>query len=116
MKSIHKLLIAIAVTAAASVTSCQRLDIPPKNIFTPDVIYNSEAGVRSFLATIYRNLPIEDFKYRPDGGDDANVNGIIYHHPGFNPGNPWMNFYNSASVTGEEVGPYGGLDIANGFG
>src|SRR5437879_5702821 len=103
MKSIHKLIIAISITAAASVTSCQRLDIPPTNIFTPDVIYNSEAGVKSFLATIYQNLPIEDFKYRPDQGFKTG-------------GNDWENFYNSASVTGEEVGPFGGMDIAGGFG
>jgi hypothetical protein len=116
MKSIHKLIIAISIGVGASVTSCQKLNIPPTNIVTPEVIYSSEAGVRSFLATIYRNLPIEDFKYRPDGGDDANVNGINYHLPGFNPGNPWMNFYTSASVIGEEVGPFGGMDIGNGFG
>ncbi|MDB5026159.1 MAG: RagB/SusD family nutrient uptake outer membrane protein [Mucilaginibacter sp.] len=116
MKSIHKLIIAISIGVGSSVTSCQKLNIPPTNIVTPDVIYSSEAGVRSFLTTIYRNLPIEDFKYRPDGGDDADINGVHYPHPGFNPGNPWMNFYNSASVIGEEVGPYGGMDIAGGFG
>ena len=116
MKSIHKLIIAISIGVGASVTSCQKLNIPPTNIVTPEVIYSSEAGVRSFLATIYRNLPIEDFKYRPDGGEDVNVNGVVYNHPGFNPGNPWMNFYTSASVIGEEVGPFGGMDIGNGFG
>ncbi|MEO3403424.1 RagB/SusD family nutrient uptake outer membrane protein [Mucilaginibacter sp. CAU 1740] len=103
MKKVHKLIIAIAFGVGASVTSCQRLDIPPKNIFTPDVIYGSEAGVKSFLATIYANLPIEDFKYRPDQGFKTG-------------GNDWENFYNSASVTGEEVGPFGGMDIGGGFG
>jgi hypothetical protein len=103
MKSIHKLIIAISVGAGTLVTSCQKLDIPPTNIFTPDIIYNSEAGVKSFLATIYQNLPIEDFKYRPDQGFKTG-------------GNDWENFYNSASVTGEEVGPFGGMDIGGGFG
>lgn len=116
MKKLHKLIIAISVGVGASVTSCQKLNIPPTNIFTPNIIYDNEAGVKSFLATIYRNLPIEDFKYRPDGGEDIDVNGVHYSHPGFNPGNPWMNFYNSASVTGEEVGPYGGMEIGAGFG
>jgi hypothetical protein len=116
MKSLKKSIIAITVGVTTLITSCQKLDIPPKNIFTPDVIYDTEPGVKSFLATIYRNLPIEDFKYRPDGGEDADYNGVHYSHPGFNPGNPWMNFYNSASVTGEEVGPFGGMEIGTGFG
>jgi hypothetical protein len=103
MKIIHKIIIAVAICAGASITSCQKLDIPPTNIVGADVIFGSEAGVNSFLATIYRGLPIEDFKYRPDGGFR-------------NGGNDWENFYNSASVTGEEVGPFGGFDIGGGFG
>ncbi|WP_121811878.1 RagB/SusD family nutrient uptake outer membrane protein [Mucilaginibacter kameinonensis] len=103
MKKLHKLIIAISVGVGTSVTSCQKLDIPPTNIFTPNIIYDSEAGVKSFLATIYTNLPIEDFKYRPDQGFKTG-------------GNDWENFYNSASVTGEEVGPFGGMDIGGGFG
>jgi hypothetical protein len=103
MKSIHKFIIAISIGVGVSLTSCQRLDILPTNIFTPEIIYDSEAGVKSFLATIYHNLPIEDFKYRPDQGFKTG-------------GNDWENFYNSASVTGEEVGPFGGMDIGGGFG
>jgi hypothetical protein len=112
MKSIHKLIIALTVSAGVSVTSCQKLDIPPTNIFTPQIILGTEAGVNSLLATIYRSLPIEDFKYRPDGGEDNA--GIP--HPGFNPSNPWMNFYHAGAVTGEMVGPFGGMDIGAGFG
>ncbi|GAA3983130.1 RagB/SusD family nutrient uptake outer membrane protein [Mucilaginibacter dorajii] len=105
MKIIHKLVIALSITVGASVTSCQRLDIPPTNIVTPDIIYSSEAGVKSFLATIYQNLPIEDFKFRPDAGGGIRTGS-----------NDWENFYNEASCIGEEVGPFGGMDIANGFG
>ena len=108
MKSIHKIIIALSITVGASVTSCQKLDIAPKNIFTADVIYSSEAGVKSVLATIYQNLPIEDFKYRPDGNGDP----LGFKHGG----NDWENFYNEAGVIGEEVGPFGGMDIAGGFG
>jgi hypothetical protein len=105
MKIIHKLVIALSITVGASVTSCQRLDIPPTNIVTPDIIYSSEAGVKSFLATIYQNLPIEDFKFRPDAGGGIRTGS-----------NDWENFYNEASCIGEEVGPFGGMDIAGGFG
>lgn len=105
MKSIKKLIIAISVATGALVTSCQKLNIPPTNIFTSDVIFNSQAGITSFLATIYQNLPIEDFKYRPD------------RYPGFlHGGNDWESFYNEAGAIGEEVGPWGGMDIGTGFG
>ncbi|RVU00140.1 RagB/SusD family nutrient uptake outer membrane protein [Mucilaginibacter limnophilus] len=112
MKSIHKIIIAVAISIGASVTSCQRLDIPPTNIVGADVIFGSEAGVTSYVANLYRALPIEDFKYRPDGNGGDNNNP-----PGFKRGgNDWENFYNSASAIGEEVGPYGGFDIGGGFG
>jgi hypothetical protein len=107
MKRLHKFIIAISIGAAALTTSCQKLNIAPTNIITPDIIFSSEAGVNSYLANIYRSLPIEDFKYRPDGGDGGR---------GFNPDNPWMNFYHAGAVTGEMVGPFGGMDIGGGFG
>jgi hypothetical protein len=111
MKSIHKLIIAVSISIGASITSCQRLDIPPTNIVGDEVIFGSEAGVTSYVANLYRRLPIEDFKYRPDGSGDQ------YDNRGFkNGGNDWENFYNSASAIGEEVGPFGGFDIGGGFG
>ncbi len=111
MKSIKKLIIVIGVATGALVTSCQKLDIPPKNIFTSDVIFNSQAGIQSFLATIYQNLPIEDFKYNPSTNDgSASPAGFLHG------GNDWMEFFNEAAATGEEVGPWGGMDIATGFG
>lgn len=102
MKKINKLIIMVAMTAAAFISSCQKLDMPPTNIFTPDIIFGSEAGINSFLATIYRGLPIEDFKYRPDQGFKTG-------------GNDWENFFTSGSAIGEEVGPFGGMDIGGGF-
>src|SRR5258707_3227346 len=100
MKSIHKVIIAISIGVGASITSCQRLDIPPTNIFTPNVIYNSEAGVKSFLATIYQNLPIEDFKYTPSSNDGAaNPAGFLHGC------NDWMNSFNASGCIGEADGP-----------
>jgi hypothetical protein len=106
----------MAISAGATITSCQKLNIAPVNVITPQVLFSSQAGVDAYLATIYRALPIEDFKYRPDGGEDIDVDGVHYSHPGFNPGNPWMNFYHAGAVTGEMVGPFGGMDIGAGFG
>lgn len=112
MKSIKKLIIAISVATGALVTSCQKLNIPPTNIFTSDVIFNSQAGITSFLATIYQDLPIEDFKYSPstnDGGGNPNA-GFLHG------GNDWTEFYNEAGAIGEEVGPWSGMSIGTGFG
>ncbi|HWZ14686.1 MAG TPA: RagB/SusD family nutrient uptake outer membrane protein [Mucilaginibacter sp.] len=112
MKSIKKLIIAISVATGALVTSCQKLNIAPTNIFTSDVIFNSQAGITSFLATIYQDLPIEDFKYSPstnDGGGNPNA-GFLHG------GNDWTEFYNEAGAIGEEVGPWSGMSIGTGFG
>jgi hypothetical protein len=109
MKSIKKLIIAISVATGALATSCQKLNIPPTNIFTSDVIFNSQAGITSFLATIYQDLPIEDFKYGPSGNDGGPA-GFLHG------GNDWTEFYNEAGVIGEEVGPYSGFNIGTGFG
>jgi starch-binding outer membrane protein, SusD/RagB family len=111
MKSIHKLIIATSLTVGVSVTSCQKLDIAPKNIFTSDVIFNSQAGITSFLATIYQDLPIEDFKYVPSSNDGAASPAGFAHG-----GNDWQEFFNEAAATGEEVGPWAGMDIGTGFG
>ena len=113
MKSIHKLIIAISITAGVSVTSCQKLDVPPKNIFTSDVIFNSQAGIQSFLATLYQDLPIEDFKYLPSSADGAGSGGGFGFLHG---GNDWTEFYNEAGAIGEEVGPWSGFNIGGGFG
>ena len=113
MKSIHKLIIAVSLTAGVSVTSCQKLDIAPKNIFTSDVIFDSQAGIQSFLATLYQDLPIEDFKYLPSSADGSGSGGGYGFLHG---GNDWTEFYNEAGAIGEEVGPWSGFDIGGGFG
>jgi len=102
MRSIDKFILSVVTGAGILFSSCQKLDIPPTNIITPDIIFSSEAGVDSYLATIYRALPIEDFKYRPDQGFKAGAND-------------WENFFCSGAVTGEMIGPFGGMDIGGGF-
>lgn len=97
----------IAVIATGILTSCHKLDIPPVDIFTADVIYGGESGVNVYMANIYRKLPMEDFTYRPGGRNGES--GFNLHHE-------WEHFWASSAVTGECVGPYGGMDIGNGFG
>ena len=56
----------IAVTTAmfllSHMTSCEDLNITPTTIITGEAIYNEE-GIRAYMAGIYCQLPMEDFKY-----------------------------------------------------
>ena len=107
MKIVHAFFI---IGLWAVLGSCQKLDIKPVDILTDDQLFKSESGINAYLAQVYRKLPIEDFTYRPDGRNDG-VGDV-----GFNLHHEWEHFYCSAAADGEMVGPYGGLDIAGGFG
>jgi hypothetical protein len=98
------------VAGCLLLASCQKLDIPPVDILSDQDIFGSEAGINAYLANVYRKLPIEDFTYRPDGRNDGVGNvGFNLHHE-------WEHFYCEGAADGEMVGPYGGVDIAGGFG
>jgi hypothetical protein len=55
-------------------TSCNddRLDILPLNILTSDQIFQSEAGIEAYMAALYDQLPVEDFRFGGWGQDLAN--------------------------------------------
>lgn len=59
---IKKYIVAIAL-ASCSLTSCLDLDVPPINIVQDKDIFTSENGVISYIARIYSQLPVEDFRY-----------------------------------------------------
>lgn len=105
MKRINKLFIVMGLLL--SIASCQKLDIAPVNVLTDDQIFGSEAGINTYLAQVYRKLPIEDFTYRPGGRDGQ---------WGFNLHHEWEHFWHSGAAIGEMVGPWGGMDIGGGFG
>ena len=48
--------------------SCTDLDIAPMNVVQDKDIFGSESGVKSYLARIYGQMPIEDFRYTPRRG------------------------------------------------
>ncbi|GAB3912813.1 RagB/SusD family nutrient uptake outer membrane protein [Mucilaginibacter boryungensis] len=51
------------------VTSCKKdLDIPPPNILQDPDVFGNTAGVEAYMARIYSELPIEDFKWLPNAG------------------------------------------------
>ena len=106
MKTLHKFYLT-ALSLLLVISSCQKLDIAPVNVLTDDQIFSSEAGINTYLAQVYRKLPIEDFSYRPTGRD--NQWGFNLHHE-------WEHFWHLGAGCGEMIGPWGGLDFAGGFG
>src|SRR6201994_3230168 len=53
---------------AAGIFACRKLDIPPKNIIQDADIFNSQQGIQAYMARLYSELPIEDFRYSPQRG------------------------------------------------
>ena len=99
----NKIYISIIIVLAVLLQpSCKDLNIDPLNVIQDKDVFATEAGVKGYLATIYRALPIEDFYYRQEGS-------------GFN--RQWEHFYHPGALCGELVGPYGSTyDGAGGFG
>lgn len=60
--------IIIAFALLCTVPACTDLDIAPMNIVQDKDIFGSENGIKSYLARIYGELPIEDFRYTPKRG------------------------------------------------
>src|SRR5579859_250050 len=48
--------------------SCRKLSIPPKNIIQDPDIFTSSQGIQAYMARLYSELPIEDFRYSPARG------------------------------------------------
>ena len=44
------------------------LNLPPLNKITEDPIFGTEAGIESYMSTLYNRLPIEDFNYGSESG------------------------------------------------
>lgn len=63
---INKLFICLIVLL--SFYSCDDfLDVSPPNIIQDDKIFTSESGVKSYMTTLYYDLPVEDFRFTQQG-------------------------------------------------
>jgi hypothetical protein len=49
-------------------TACKKLDVPPINIVQDKDVFTSAGGIQAYMARIYSELPIEDFRYSPQRG------------------------------------------------
>jgi len=59
-----------SIASLVMVVSCVDLNILPTTIITEEDVYN-DAGIMAYMASMYRNLPMEDFKYDSDNGNGA---------------------------------------------
>lgn len=64
MKKYKYLLLSILVLVSA----CKKLNTTPLNIIQDKDVFGSTGGVTSYMARIYSQLPIEDFRYSPTRG------------------------------------------------
>lgn len=95
----YTLLASMLVLVAAA---CNDLDLEPKGVLDESTLFNSEFGVKKYLAGLYNDLPIEDFcyKYAGDGKGYSTDRAAGYHT-----GNVWeaQKGYGS-TVCGETTG------------
>lgn len=68
MKISRFILISLFLTMLFGAPGCTKLDIPPMNIIQDKDIFGSANGIKSYLARMYGELPIEDFRYTPRRG------------------------------------------------
>jgi hypothetical protein len=72
-KTLYLLLIGIASIVQSG---CKPdLDVPPTNIISDADIFSSVSGIEAYMARIYSQTPIEDFKWNPATGFKTFFNG-----------------------------------------
>jgi hypothetical protein len=53
----------LLIISASWLWSCQKLDIPPVNVVQDKDVFTSTGGITSYMARLYSELPMEDFRY-----------------------------------------------------
>ena len=51
-----------------SLTSCEDMNLEPKGFYDEATIFGNEYGVQKYFATIYNEMPVEDFVYNASSG------------------------------------------------
>jgi hypothetical protein len=49
-------------------SACRKLSIPPENIVQDPDVFSTSEGIQAYMARLYSELPIEDFRYSPARG------------------------------------------------
>ncbi|MGN6179613.1 MAG: RagB/SusD family nutrient uptake outer membrane protein [Mucilaginibacter sp.] len=58
----------LLVILTVYVSACRKINIPPPNIIQDQTVFSSSPGIQAYMARLYSEMPIEDFRYSPDMG------------------------------------------------
>jgi len=83
-----------------STVACHNLDIPPMNIIQDKDVFTKESGVKAYMTSLYKDLPIEDFNFSGGGFHQTYCFPGIYNCTGEALLNP-ANMFNIGSPQGD---------------
>lgn len=63
----HKIYL-LLIVITCGITACTKLDIPPLNVVQDNDVFTSAGGIQIYMARMYSEMPIEDFRYSPTRG------------------------------------------------
>ena len=73
MKRIYSILLSCLIPLGLTVGCSDFLDVKPTDIITAEALFSSESGIQAYLATLYNEMPIEDFAFMPGEGFNYNI-------------------------------------------
>lgn len=66
----------IAFALASTLSSCNDLlDVPPQNIIQDEAVFSNESAVEAYFASLYNDMPMEDFRYSANGFNQTWISG-----------------------------------------
>ena len=68
MKTINRILYRLLAMVIIGSGACTKLDIPPMNVIQDNDVFTTSGGIQIYMARLYSELPIEDFRYSPTRG------------------------------------------------
>lgn len=77
-----KILILFLALAAITPSCKKNLDVPPLNIIADKDVFGNVAGINAYMARIYSEVPMEDFKYQATSGFKTFFYGSAYANAG----------------------------------
>jgi hypothetical protein len=66
--------ITVLVACISMIFSCKKdLDVSPQNIIQNSTVFANESAINAYFASLYNDLPIEDFNFHPYTGFNTNA-------------------------------------------
>ena len=62
----------LSFSLICGISACTELDLPPINVIQDKDVFDTENGIKTYLARVYDQMPIEDFAYSPKSGYNNN--------------------------------------------